>query len=263
MKRFVVIIVLIVLVASIFVVLLTSGQRKGGAQREVLHDFRRETRARTPRITAATTKKVLSTVFRSYLTDEKQCKNEFDTSGSDDYLENARRAGMIVPEVIDMATGAFTAPGERQTAYVIDVSECGASHADNNGSKRIAIFSGDKLVADVDASFKRTILRVTDLDSDGASELLMTGGDMNQGIVIEVASLISLRDGQLRVLQDFEKVTENSCESGLPDSNQMAAVITYAAGSAKGQMPELLVENYKASCKNTRWRFLSKGKMPD
>lgn len=228
--------------------------------RQVLVDFRNDHYGKSPRIPVATQRMVLSKVFRKYLTDENKCRNDFQPSGSD-YLASARNAGQIVPSIGDVVTGSFTAPGQTETAYVIWVNECGATHADNYGSKRVAIFSGQKVVADVDSDFNGNILRKTDLNSDGVAELLMSAGDMAQGTVIEVAELVEFRNGKRRVIEDFGTVVEDSCGSGFQGATSKASVLSFS-NPEPGKMPKLRIDNYVSSCKNTkRWRFLSTGKM--
>ena len=221
--------------------------------RQVLFDFRREDEASSARITAATQKMVLSKVFRKYLTDANRCNSQFD-GGGDDYLAAARKAGQIVPSISDVETGSFTAPGQTQTLYVIDVSECNASHADNFGTKRVAIFSGQQLVADVDADFARNVIKKTDLNGDGIDELLMTTGDMAQGTLTEMATLVSFQNGKRQVLEDFGSVVLDSCASGFPGSTSEASVIYVADG-------KITQENYSSSCaKAKRWRLVSRGR---
>lgn len=228
--------------------------------RQVLFDFRNDHLTKSQRIPVATQRMVLSKVFRKYLSDENKCRNDFQPSG-DNYLASARNAGQIVPSIGDVVTGSFTAPGQSETAYVIWVSECGATHADNYGSKRVAIFSGQKLVADVDADFNGNILRKTDLDMDGVNELLMSAGDMAQGTVIEAAELVEFRNGRRRVIEDFGTVVEDTCGSGFPGATSKASVLSFS-NVELGKMPKVRIDNYVASCKNTkRWRFLSTGKM--
>ncbi|HEU4769833.1 MAG TPA: hypothetical protein VFS77_20880 [Pyrinomonadaceae bacterium] len=228
--------------------------------RQVLVDFRQERAGRPAKLSPATERMVLSKVFRKYLTDENKCDTGFGLNDND-HLAAARKAGQIVPLIADVATGSFTAPGRTQTAYVIFVRECNASHADSFGSKRVAIFSGQQLVADVDADFKGDFARKTDLDSDGVDELLMTGGDMNQGILIEIASLVEFRDGRRRVIEDFGTVIEDSCAAAMPGSSSKASVILIT-DVEPGKMPKLRMDNYVSSCRNVkRWRFLSTGKM--
>ena len=224
----------------------------------VLFDFRKDHVNTHAKISAATQRDVLSKVFRRYLTDANRCKSNFD--GGEDYLAAARRAGQIVPEIAEVATGSFTAAGQNETAYVIFVNECNASHADNFGTKRVAIFSGPKLVADMDVDFHGSIALKTDLDSDGINELLMLTGDMAQGEVVEMASLFSFQNGRLRVIQDFGTVVDDMCASATPGSSAKAAVLT-VMDAAPGKMPRIKADNYIAGCgKVKRWRPF-KGKL--
>lgn len=229
--------------------------------REVLLDFRMDRKVSEIRIPAATQRNVLSKVFRKYLTDSNRCNSEFDTSKGTDPLAEARKAGQIAPSILDMATGSFTTAGQTQTLYVISVSECNASHADNFGTKRVAIFAGQQLVADVDADFASNIVRKTDLNNDGINELLMTTGDMAQGTVIEMGTLVSFQNGRRRVIQDFGTVVEDSCASEAPGATSDASVL-YISDAVPGNMPKLTQENYSTSCrgKARRWRLVSRGK---
>lgn len=228
--------------------------------RQVLFDFRQDRPARSAKISNATQRQVLSKVLRRYLTDENKCNRDFGLNDND-HLAAARRAGQMVPSVAEMMSGSFTAPGQNETAYVIFVNECNASHADNYGSKRVAIFSGQQLVADVDAGFKGSVVRKTDLDSDGVDELLMTGGDMNQGTLIEIASIVEFRNGRMRVIEDLGTVVEDSCAAAMPGSSSKASLISFS-DIEPGRMPKLRIENYQSTCRNVkRWRLVGTGKM--
>jgi hypothetical protein len=228
--------------------------------RELLFDFRKDRPANAVKLSAATQRNVLSKVFRRYLTDQDKCRSDFAGSDSNDYLAAARKAGQVVPSIIDMTTGSFTAAGQTQTAYVISVSECNASHADNFGTKRIAIFSGPQLVADMDADFMATIVRKTDLDGNGIDELLMVSGDMAQGTITEMATLATFENGRRRVIHDFATVYLDSCASEAPGSDAKAAVL-YTSAFAPGLKPTFTQENFVAVCRNPRrWRPL-RGKL--
>ena len=244
----------------------TRGRRGSVTGRQVLYDFRKESvDSSRSSLAPALERRIISAVFDSYLKRPEDCKTVEEAAGTDDYLAAARKAGQFVPSVVARSEGSFTAAGERETAYIISVGECNASHADNFGTKRLVVFSGQKLVADVDTDFKSSILRTYDLDHDGVDELLLGGGDMSQGIVVEVASLVELRAGRLRVIKDFGKTREDSCNAELSDSQLRASVISYAA--ARGKMPEFHVDNYGAGCSPNgeiaKWSFLSSGEMQD
>ena len=228
--------------------------------RQVLFDFRVADEATPPKVARATERMILSKVFRKYLTDANHCNSEQIDSGDADPLAAARKAGQMVPSIEDIETGSFTAPGQSQTLYVISVSECNASHADNFGTKRVTIFSGQQLVADVDADFARNVIKKTDLNSDGVDELLMTTGDMAQGTLTEMATLVSFQDGRRQVIQEFGSVVLDSCASGFPNSTSEASVI-YISDVVPGTMPKITQENYSSSCRQTkRWRLVSRGK---
>ncbi|HXC69535.1 MAG TPA: hypothetical protein VN644_06155 [Pyrinomonadaceae bacterium] len=229
--------------------------------RQILFDFRKERNTPAPAISKATERSVLSKVFRRYLTDANRCNPQFDARNASDPLAAARKAGEIVPAISAMATGSFTAAGQKQTLYVISVSECNASHADNFGTKRVAIFSGQQLVADLDVNFNQNIESQTDLNSDGINELLMTGGDMHQGIVEELATLYSFQNGRLQTVYDFGFVVEDSCAAVMPNSASKVSVL-YISDVVPGSMPKFTMENYQAGCgKTRRWRLISRGKM--
>ncbi|HKO96340.1 MAG TPA: hypothetical protein VJU86_05080 [Pyrinomonadaceae bacterium] len=228
--------------------------------KKILVDYRIDGPSAFPTIPKATQKSVLSRVFRKYLADDSKCQRDFETTETDP-LKGARDAGQIVPSIVDMATGSFTAAGKRETAYVISVSECNASHADNFGSKRVAIFASQELVADVDADFRSSIVRKIDLNGDGINELLMASSDMSQGTLTEMAALVDFQNGRMRVIDDLGTVSEDSCASELPGSTSRASVISIL-NAKRGTMPKLRLDNYQSACrKGSRWRFISTGKM--
>lgn len=252
MKNFIVAVLI-----SIFVCTSVAAQ----ANRTKLFDFRLETRNNPPRITAATSRRVLNAVFPKYLSDSRYCKEDVDTAGAEDYLAAMRKAGQIVPAIFDTVTGSFTAAGQEQVAYLISVGECNASHADNFGSKRLAIFSGNRLVMNADAEFMSSILKKTDLDVNGMDELLMSTSDMHQGILEEVAALFAVRGRGLAKIKDFAHVYHDSCASLIRGSRIKASVI-FLGPVQSGHLPNFQVENYRSRCGRTKqWKFMSRGIM--
>ena len=257
MKRFSLLLLILLSAAGTLIA------QKATPPKQVLNDFRTDSASNSPKITAAIQKSVLSKVFRKYLSDDSKCNPNFSGNGADDFLKAARDAGQVAPTIIDSVTGSFTAAGQTQTLYVISVNECGASHADNYGTKRVAIMAGPQLVTDVDSDFKSHIVRKIDLDGDGIDEMLMTSSDMSQGTLTEMAALLSFQNGKMKVIEDFGTVVLDSCASGFPGSSAKASVISYSA-VFQGTIPKLKMDNYESSCRNTkRWKFTSTGKMPE
>jgi len=237
---------------SLLLLLVTLTPLVQKQQRQVLFDFRNDHEIKPAKIPLATQRMVLSKVFRRYLTDPNKCGSNIDAG--EDFLSAARKAGQIVPSIAEMATGSFTAPGQTETAYLIFVNECNASHADAFGSKRVAIFSGQQLVADVDANFKGSIALKTDLNNDGINELLMTSGDMAQGNLTEMAALVSFQNRRLNVIQDFTTVVDDSCATAMPGSSSKASVLSLT-DAPPGEMPKIRRDNYIAGCGRVkRWR---------
>jgi hypothetical protein len=239
---------------------ISLGQTSAAATKRLLFDFRTEKRTSPAKVGPGLRKTLLTKVFRRYLTDDSRCKSDFDASGGD-YLSAARKAGQFVPSIVDFAFGSLTAAGKTEFAYLISVGECNASHADNYGSKRIAIFSGQELVANFDVNFNSSILRKTDLNGDGINELLLSTADMAQGTLVETAALYSFEKGKASVIEDFGQVTEDSCASGMPGSETKAVVVEIGV-AAPGKMPKFKIDNYVSPCRNVkRWRFVSTGKL--
>ena len=221
-------------------------------QRTVLYDFRKEPTSPPTKISPATERDVLTKVFRRYHTDAKRCSDNVDAG--EEFLAAARKAGQIVPNIAEVVTGSFTAAGQTETAYLIFVNECNASHADNYGSKRLAIFAGPRLVADVDIDFKDNGASKTDLTMDGIDELLLTSFYMGQGELTEMAALVSFQDARISVIQDFGTVGIDTCATMRPRSTARAAVLSLS-NAKLGQMPQIRAENFVAGCgKVKRWR---------
>ena len=229
-------------------------------QRSVLYDFRKEPTSQPDKVSPATERDVLRKVFRRYHTDAKKCSDNLDAG--EDFLAASRKSGQIVPNIAEAITGSFTAAGQTETAYLIFVNECNASHADNYGSKRLAIFSGSRLVADVDLDFKDNVASKSDLNMDGIDELLLTSFYMGMGELSQMAALVSFQDGRVSVIQDFNVVAVDICATGRPGSTAKAAVLSMT-NAKLGQMPQIRADNYVAGCgKVKRWRPF-KGELQD
>ena len=237
--------------------------------KDVLYDFRQSSdTSKEAKISTEVERKVLNAVFKSYLTDSSQCEGYEGDSSSPEGLKETRDSGYIVPAISASANGSFTGPGLQQTAYLITVGECGAPHAVNWGTKRLAVFTGQTLVVNVDVGDHLGILGTYDLNKDGVNELLLTGAYMQSGYLSEWAALVSVVDAKLRYLKKFETVRNDDCGSMETKPNVTAAVIYYTAGTNNTET-QFRVDNYQARCaedgespKPSAFRYISTGKLP-
>lgn len=156
----------------------------------------------------------------------------------------AREAGQFVPDVRSKAAGSFTAAGTQQTAYLVFVGECGASHAQSWGTKRLAVFEDNRLVTSLDVNDHGSIVGVYDVNSDGVNELLVEGGWMGQGYYGGWSSLVEVSNRRLRVLGKFGAF-DDSCGAVGKHGKVEAAVIYYSRGTSVGA-PEFRVDTYRA-----------------
>lgn len=223
--------------------LATAGANK------LLHDFRKagpEESTKQPAVGANLERSILTAMFGSYLTDETQCPLDVGDPTTPEGLRDLRKSGYLVPSISSNVNGSFTKAGAKQTAYVILVGECGAPHVVNWGTKRLAIFEGQTLVANVDVKDYNTIIESYDLDGDGISELLLAGAYMQMGHYFSWAELVDARDGKLHVLKDFKDIVDDPCGNPAEGKTSATAAIYYTP--TPGQLPEFRVDRRRAKC---------------
>lgn len=183
---------------------------------------------------------VLRALFPRFHTNEAQCRD----AGS---LENARIRGEIVPRVAAAVAGSFTAPRAQETLYLVSVGECFASHAENFGTQRLAVFRNGTIVANALADGSEYIARVADFDGDSQDELVMTGGFTNQGVTEGWATLKEFRGANLSVIADFGKVYEDTCGSLLGNVLVKYSIVYLERGQNGALQP--LLDPKTAACK--------------
>jgi len=148
-------------------------------------------------------------------------------------------------EIIASATGAFTASGARETAYII--TKDNGSRVDLPGSKKLAVFAADKLVAALDIQGDKDILKTTDLNADGINELLLSGGMTNMGETNIALRLVELRNRTLKEIYTVTDAYSDNCGSNDTEGRASALAI-YAAPTTRGRFPELRLDTFTAPC---------------
>lgn len=154
--------------------------------------------------------RILDRVFGiHYLKDWSQCPPK---AGE---LAAARREGNLVPQVIQAASGSFTAAGTLQTLYLVADFECGATQVDDMGSTTLAVFEGERLVARVLAPGSTVLGQA--IDVRGRTEIVLLHVIRTTGnIVVTFARLVRLDSASAVVIKDFGRVSESHCEPGAP-----------------------------------------------
>jgi S1-C subfamily serine protease len=247
--------------------------------KDVLYDWRKSEPVPRPSVNKELEQKIITEMARAWRdkappkpspqpSPESSPQTEGDKNQNSAVWQRLEFEELSTATVSAVAEGSFTAPGTKQTAYIIDTHSGGP--ADNDGPKYLAIFSGETYVADYPVPNLSLILGTFDLNRDGLNELLLGYYYMQVGQAMEWAKLVHVSQGQLRSLRDFGTTYVSYCEAGLaPENNPgvAAAVVFYAPAAAAGQMPELRVDNYKAACApeggGAQWKYTADTKLPD
>jgi len=212
------------------------------AGKQVLFDFRSGMYPPSAKIPPAAQKKILDALFPKYFKNESECDSAGDVPAD---LAQKRKLGLMVPSVTTAVNGAFTAAGANQTAYLVQVRECFASHAENFGSKRVAIFTGDQLTASLELGLDNYLASVK--LAGGLTGLLLSGGWSGQGVIQSSAGVYGFAGGKLGEIRQFGTVESSNCDMPVPSEHKMDAAVLYTAEKA-GSNPEFSQENFRAKC---------------
>lgn len=192
-------------------------------------------------VPAAEAKRVVAAIGRRGVVDPEDCAD-----------------GLVVYAVRAKATGAFTAKGAAETAYVVEGRQCDEGAGGIFAATHLLVFRGDTVVAraegpnmllqaESDADFHGASIRgLADVDGDGVTEILAGSSGFGQGIVEEMARLYSVKNGRLRRLRSLESAYEDTCGSALANKRIAARVYRLAADGA------IAFEEWFAECHEGR-----------
>lgn len=214
-----------------------------GAGKQVLFDFRSGKYPVPAKVAPAVEKKVLDAIFPKYFKNESEC-DAVQNAPAD--LAQKRNMGYMVPTVMAAINGSFTAAGANQTAYLIQVRECGASHAENFGSRRIAIFSGDQLAANVELGLNDYLASVK--LAGGLTGLLLSGGWTGQGVIQSNATVYGFAGGKLVEIRSFGTVDSSNCEMASVPDHKMQVAVLYVTDKGGSSNPDFSQEFYQSKC---------------
>jgi hypothetical protein len=199
----------------------------------VLLDFRADTGAASP-VSDDEAEKVLRRVYPQpeRLRPGQECVDD----------------GAFIPTVVGRASGSFTAPKRKQTAYFINEGWCSFPGGESPGA--VAVFEGRKLVATAHMVAGYFLEKLVDLDQDGMDELLISWRSYRFGAGTTGTSLVSLAGGEATDIRDFGETLVRECDdTGALEAKGIEASVLYYVPAGPGSMPEEYhVEGYTASC---------------
>ena len=118
--------------------------------------------------------------------------------------------GDIVPTIVSVLHGSFTAPKLKENLYVISLGECGTP--DELGGYRIVITRDhDEKIALVSPYAASAAIRVLNVDGDGIDEFVAISTSCLNGVCTETASILRASGLKLSVVKDLGAVYYSTC----------------------------------------------------
>ncbi len=152
--------------------------------------------------------------------------------------------GTGAPEDLELtarASGHFTSTEQTQTAYILLRREAMQPRGYEIAKPMLAVFDQDgRIITQFVVDFWR-IAAVADVDGDGVDELLLASDVLHMGLFATSIELVSVRDGDVKVLQSFPEVFMDTCEQSV--SKRFVEANVFSRGPSG-----LVAEPYRADC---------------
>lgn len=219
----------------------------GAVSGPVLYDARDRAKLppgveREPKLTPEIEKLVLSALSADYKSKREDCQ------GSEDVLFRVK----------DSATGAFTAPATKQTAYLVASGPCAAAGGDVIETTHLVVVDAAKVLAQATGKVKLTpgeppppfygtdIRAVVDVDGDGMGEIFVSAESKVPAGVEEALRVFSAAGGAVKRVWSFAGVYKDGCGTG-PTAKVQAEVVHYIP-AAKDPTTRYPIEYFEAAC---------------
>lgn len=134
-------------------------------------------------------------------------------AGSDIKKAHPECAGATA-RVASQATGAFTAKGATETAYVLEWA-CGKGKTASTVHRLLITGADGKMVREHDVNASQ-IGGTTDLDLDGDNEIVVVSA---AGAL--TARLVDVSDGDIKIVYEWEKLGSHDCVAGSQDAPKL------------------------------------------
>lgn len=161
--------------------------------------------ARQERVDPAAAERLFQTLFFRHLQRREDCPAAAPASRRGDSA-----SGDIVPAIVSVLHGSFTAPKLKETLYVISVGEC--STPDDLGSYRVVIVRDhDEKVAFVAPYSGTAAINVVNIDGDGIDEWVSLSSSCLRGACTETAAIMRASGLRLTTVKDLGTVYYSNC----------------------------------------------------
>jgi hypothetical protein len=154
------------------------------------------------RVDPAAAERLFQTLFFRHLLRREDCPSAVPSRDSS--------PGDIVPSIVSVLHGSFTAPKLKETLYVISVGECRTP--DDLGSYRVVIARDhDEKVAFVAPYSGTAAISVVNVDGDGIDEWVSISSSCLRGVCTETAAVMRASGLRLTTVKDLGNVYFSSC----------------------------------------------------
>lgn len=176
--------------------------------------------------------------------DLRQETPEFQADAEETRRIVAATFGAGAPEDLELtarASGHFTSTDQTQTAYILLRRAAMQPRGHEIAKPMLAVFDPDgRILTQFVVDFWR-IAAVADVDGDGVDELLLASDVLHMGLFATSIELVSVRDGDVKVLQSFPEVFMDTCEQSV--SKRFVEANVFMRGRSG-----LVAETYRADC---------------
>jgi len=141
-------------------------------------------------------------------------------------------------------SGAFTAPGRKETLYVLQRGGPRAADPDTPAGVTLAVFNDGRLEARLTTDAGNFVQSTPDIDGDGVNEVLLRADNYQMGVATTRLSLVRVGHDHLTTIASFDEARVDRCGDARFGGDVEAEVIRYEPAAK----PSFVVENYEGHC---------------
>lgn len=151
-------------------------------------------------------------------------------------------------EINSIVDGAFTRASAKETVYLLQIGGPRSIDPSSLEKTKLAIFDDQKLIALFEVKNYNFVLRTSDLDKDGKSELLISGSNYQMGESTTWAKLVEVEDKRLQVVKDLDLVLDDPCDNERSKAGVRAALIKYDPANPS----QISASYFEAACSDKK-----------